>query len=179
LSGIINSNKLDLEPVLLSELYMINKKHMQLSVIQRRIYQIRGQNVILDFDVASLYNVDTKVLKQAVKRNAARFPSDFMFEISRSEFKSLRSQIVISKRGGTRYLPYAFTEQGVAMLSGVLKSKKAIDVNISIMRAFVLIRQYALSHKELTEKLNKIESTYNNKFKDIFKAINFLLTKEM
>jgi len=152
---------------------------MQLSRIQNRIFEIRGQKVMFDFDIAALYNVDTRVLKQAVRRNMERFPPDFMFVITKEEFKSLRSQIVISKKGGTRYLPYAFTEQGVAMLSGVLKSKRAIEVNISIMRVFILLRQYALTHKDLTEKLKKLERNYNKKFKDVFQAINYLLTKEM
>ena len=152
---------------------------MQLSLIQNKIYNIRGQKVILDFDIAALYKVDTKVLKQAVKRNKDRFPSDFMFEITSAEFKSLRSQFVTSKRGGTRYLPYAFTEQGVAMLSGVLKSNRAVEINILIMRAFVLIRQYALSHKDLTDKLKKIENKYNKKFKDVYQALNYLLKEEM
>jgi hypothetical protein len=156
-----------------------HKNKLQLSQIQNRIYQVRGQKVILDFDIAALYNVDTKALKQAVKRNAARFPSDFMFEFTREEFKNLRSHIVTSKQGGTRYLPYAFTEQGIAMLSGVLKSTRAVAVNISIMRAFVLIREYALSHKELTEKLRKIQIKYNKKFSDVYQVINFLLVKEV
>ena len=109
---------------------------MQLSVIQNKIYELRGQKVILDFDLAEMYDVATKVLKQAIKRNSQRFPSDFMFILTQKEFQGLRSQIVTSKRGGTRYLPYAFTEQGVSMLSGVLNSPLAIQVHIQIIRIF-------------------------------------------
>ena len=148
--------------------------------IQSRIYEIRGQKVMLDFDLALLYNSETRTLKQAVRRNLDRFPSDFMFELTLEEFESLRSQIVISKpgRGGTRHKPFAFTEQGVAMLASILNSPKAIEVNIAIVRAFVFIRQYALSHKDLTDKLRKLEAKYNRKFKDISAAIHFLLQKD-
>src|SRR3989442_273951 len=121
---------------------------MQLQVIQKKIYEIRGQKVMLDFDLAELYKVLTKSLNLAVKRKLKRFPADFMFQLTQKEWESLRLQIETSKRGGRRYLPYAFTEQGVAMLSGILNSDKAINVNIAIMRAFVFIRQYALSHKD-------------------------------
>lgn len=151
---------------------------MELQTIQNRIYEIRGQKVILDFDLAILYETETKRLKEAVKRNMSRFPSDFMFELSKVEFESLRTQFATSKRGGIRYAPYAFTEQGIAMLSSVLKSDKAIQVNISIMRAFVFIRQYALSHKDLTEKLKELETKYNKQFKDVYEAINYLLQKD-
>ena len=116
---------------------------MELQTIQKKIYEIRGKQVMLDFDLAALYGVETKVLKQGVKRNIRRFPIDFMFELTQEEFNSLRSQFVTSnKRGGTRYMPFAFTEQGVAMLSSILNSETAIEVNISIIRAFVSIRQY-------------------------------------
>jgi hypothetical protein len=123
---------------------------MKLQVIQNKIYEIREQKVMLDFDLPILYGVETRVLNQAVKRNIARFPFDFMFQLSSKEWQVLISQFVISKtekRGGTQKLPFAFTEQGVAMLSAVLKSKKAIDVNIAITRAFVFLRQYALTHR--------------------------------
>ena len=116
---------------------------MELQTIQKKIYEIRGKQVMLDFDLAALYGVETKVLKQGVKRNIRRFPIDFMFELTQEEFNSLRSQFVTSnKRGGTRYMPFAFTEQGVAMLSSILNSETAIEVNISIIRVFVSIRQY-------------------------------------
>ena len=153
---------------------------MQIEKIQTKIYEIRGQKVMLDFDLAELYEVETKNLNLAVKRNLKRFPLDFMFQLSVSEWKSLRLQIETSKgRGGTRYLPYAFSEQGVAMLSGILNSEKAIEVNIAIMRAFVFVRQYALSHKDLTEKLNELELKYDQQFKDVYDAINFLLQKDI
>ena len=115
---------------------------MELQVIQNKIYEIRGQKVMLDFDLAELYGSETKRLKEAVRRNLKRFPCDFMFELTKEEFTSLRSQIASSNgRGGLRYMPFAFTEQGVAMLSSVLNSDVAIEVNISIMRAFVAVRQ--------------------------------------
>lgn len=117
----------------------------ELQPIQSKIYEIRGQRVMLDFDLAELYQVPTKALKQAVRRNSERFPSDFMFEITESEYNvlkaSLRSQFVTSNKGGIRYMPFAFTEEGVAMLSGVLRSKAAVQVNIAIMRAFVAMRR--------------------------------------
>ena len=134
---------------------------------------------MLDFDLAELYETETKYLKRTVRANINRFPSDFMFELSKLEWETLRCSISTSNsRGGTRYLPFVFTEQGVAMLSGILNSDKAINVNIAIMRAFVLMRQYALSHKELTKKLQDLESKYNKQFKDVYDAINFLLQKD-
>jgi hypothetical protein len=152
---------------------------MQLQVIQKKIYEIRGQKVMLDFDLALLYEVETRVLKQAVRRNIDRFPDDFMFELTNNEFNTLKnsmtSQIVIPYSISTGYTPFAFTEQGVAMLSGVLKSKKAIEVNISIMRAFVFIRQYALTHKDLTEKLKELETKYNRQFADVYEALKYLM----
>ena len=148
---------------------------MQLQTIQTKIYDVRGQKVMLDFHLAELYEVQTKSLNLSVKRNLKRFPVDFMFQLTKDEWESLRLQFETSKgKGGTRYLPYAFTEQGLAMLSGILNSDKAINVNIAIMRAFVFIRQYALTHKDLTEKLKEIEG----KFKDIYEAINYLLNKD-
>lgn len=147
---------------------------MQPHIIQQKIYNLREQKVMLDFDLAELYGVTTKVLKQAVRRNIHRFPEDFMFELSESEFRVLRSQFVTSKRGGMRYLPFAFTEQGVAMLSSVLNSPEAIDVNIQIIQTFVLMRQYALSHRDLSEKLKELEMKQD----DICEVINYLLNKE-
>ncbi|MGI8892926.1 MAG: ORF6N domain-containing protein [Bacteroidia bacterium] len=151
---------------------------MKLQIIQKRIYEIRGSNVMLDYDLAELYNTTTKVLKQAVRRNIDRFPEDFMFELNNQEFICLRSQIVTSNIGGTRYKPFAFTEQGVAMLPSVLNSPKAIEVNIQIIRAFVFLRQYALTHNDLTEKLKELESHFDKKFKDVYEAINYLLQKD-
>ena len=152
---------------------------MQLPVIQRKIYEIRGLTVMLDFDLAELYDTETKYLKRAVRANIKRFPPDFMFELSKTEWKTLRCNICTSnKQGGTRYSPFAFTEQGVAMLSGILNSEKAIDVNIAIMRAFVLVRQYALTDKELMVRMNELETKYNKQFKDVYDAINFLLQRD-
>lgn len=144
---------------------------MELQLIQQKIHEIRGQKVMLDFDLAKMYGTETKVFKQAVKRNINRFPPDFMFELTRTEFESLRSQIVTSNRGGTRYLPFAFTEQGVAMLSSVLNSERAIEVNIGIMRAFVAIRRYALTYTELSQRLTELEI----RSEDFEKALVLLL----
>jgi len=133
---------------------------------------------MLDRDLAAMYEVSTSRLNEAVKRNISRFPSDFMFQITKKELEFLISQNAISKstgRGGIRKMPYAFTEQGVAMLSSVLNSEKAIEVNIAIMRAFILIRQYALNYKDLQQKLQKLEKKYSKNFKEIFDALNLLL----
>ena len=124
---------------------------MELQIIQNKIHEIRGYKVILDFDLAEMYDVETRVLNQSVKRNIERFPPDFMFQLNIQEFNNLISQFVISSWGGTRKLPYAFTEQGVAMLSGLLSSKVAINVNIAIMRAFVAIRQMLLNYQPTNE----------------------------
>jgi hypothetical protein len=142
-------------------------------VIERKIYLIRGQKVMLDNDLAKLYKVETRTLIQAVKRNTERFPLDFMFQLNNQEVISLRSQFVISKtgRGGRRYLPYVFTEQGVAMLSSVLNSDRAIEVNIQIMRAFVKLREMIASNKELAKRLDELESKYDEQFKVVFDAI--------
>jgi len=147
--------------------------------IQNMIYEVRGQRVMLDSDLAMLYEVETRVLVQAVKRNIDRFPPDFMFQLTQSEFSDLISQIVISSWGGKRKLPYAFTEQGVSMLTGVLKSKKAISVNIQIMRAFVQFRHYALSHKNSTDikiaELEKLLMLYIEKNDDRVNEIIIVL----
>ena len=129
---------------------------MELQLIQNKIHEIRGQRVMMDFDLAEMYGVDTRSLKQAVKRNLVRFPPDFLFELSKKEWDGLISQNVISNRGGNRFLPYAFTEQGVAMLSCVLRSEKAIEINIQIVRAFILIRQNTLLFAELNQKLENL-----------------------
>jgi len=128
---------------------------------------------MLDFDLALMYGVETKVLKQSIRRNINRFPEDFMFELNELEFKSLRSQIVTSNKGGSRYMPFAFTEQGIAMLSSV-NSEKAIEVNIAIIRAFVTFRQFSLTYNELKTKITEIEE----KFPEIYNALNFLIDKE-
>ncbi len=148
------------------------------TLIQNKIYEIRGHKVMLDFDLAEIYEVATKVFNQSVKRNINRFPHDFMFTLTQKEFQGLRSQIVTSNsRGGTRYLPNAFTEQGVAMLSSVLNSDKAIDVNIAIIRTFVLVKQSVLDYKDLSENLKKLEKKSNKNFKEIFTALDYLITK--
>jgi len=144
--------------------------------IERKILLIRGHKVMLDSDLARLYGVSTKVLNQAVKRNKARFPSDFMLKLSAVEAAVLRSQFVTSKgRGGRQYRPYAFTEQGVAMLSSVIHSERAIQVNIMIMRAFVRLRQMIASHKNLARRLAELEKKYDSQFKVVFDAIRQLM----
>jgi hypothetical protein len=146
--------------------------------IERRVLRLRGHNVMLDEDLAALYRVDVKALNQAVKRNRDRFPSDFMFRLTAAETKSLRSQIVTSKvgRGGRRNAPYAFTEQGVAMLSSVLHSTLAIRVNIEIMRAFVKLRRVLESHGDLASRLDALEEKYDEQFAVVFAAIRKLMT---
>ena len=146
--------------------------------IVSKIILLRGEKVLLDRDLAKLYEVETKVLKQAVRRNIRRFPSDFMFELSKEEFEDWRSQFVTSNsdKMGLRYRPMAFTEQGVAMLSGVLKSERAIEVNIAIMRAFVTLRQMLASNAALARKLEEMEIKYDEQFKIVFEAISQLMT---
>jgi len=155
----------------------IPKSIVPVERIDRSILLIRGRQVMLDADLAKLYEVETKVLNQAVKRNIERFPNDFMFQLSEEEFDFLRSQSVTSSQwGGRRYPPYAFTEQGVAMLSSVLRSRRAVLVNIEIMRAFVRLRQILSSHAELARKLNELEKRYDTQFKVVFEKIKKLMT---
>lgn len=144
---------------------------MELQIIQNKIYEIRGQRVMLDFELADLYDVETRALNQAVKRNLRRFPADFMFQLSKSEFDNLMSQNVISSWGGTRKLPFAFTEHGVTMLASVLRSDLAIDINIQIVRAFIALRQYALGYAELNQKLESFMLETNMQFNDIYQAL--------
>ena len=144
--------------------------------IERRILLIRGQKVMLDAHLAELYEVETKVLNRAVGRNIERFPEDFMFRLSAVEFRNLRFQFGTSSWGGRRYRPHAFTEQGVAMLSSVLRSKRAVLVNIAIMRAFVKLRQMLVSHHDLARKLAEMEKKYDAQFKVVFDAIRQLMT---
>lgn len=146
--------------------------------IERAIYLIRDEKVMLDSDLANLYEVETKVLIQAVKRNIDRFPHDFMFQLSNKEFADLKSQIVASSWGGRRYAPYAFTEQGVAMLSSILRSERAVRVNVEIMRAFVLLRRMLSENAELSRKLDSLESKYDKQFKVVFDAIRALMKSE-
>jgi phage regulator Rha-like protein len=147
--------------------------------IANKICLIRGMKVMMDRDLAELYDVETRTLVQAIKRNKQRFPPDFMFQLSKDEFDSLRSQIVISKgRGGRRYPPYAFTEQGVAMLSSVLNSDRAIQVNILIMRAFTKLREMLPTHEDLKKKIDDMEKKYDQQFQIVFDAIKQLLETE-
>jgi hypothetical protein len=148
---------------------------MLLKRIEARILLIRGERVMLDADLAELYGVATKVLVQAVKRNVERFPPDFMFQLTPDEFSNLRSQFVTSSWGGRRYAPFAFTEHGIAMLSSVLKSERAIKVNVEIMRAFVRLRRLLGSHEDLARKLAELEKRYDAQFKTIFDAIRTLM----
>jgi hypothetical protein len=144
--------------------------------VESSIVLLRGHKVMLDEDLARLYGVTTGHLVQAVKRNARRFPDDFMFQLTNEEFANLKSQSVISSgHGGRRKLPYAFTEQGVAMLSSVLRSDQAIDVNIEIMRAFVRLRQILNTHARLASQLVALEKKYDTKFKAVFEAIRQLM----
>ena len=145
--------------------------------IERFILLVRGQKVMLDSHLAELYSVETRMLLQAVNRNQKRFPEDFMFQLSEEEYGALRSQTVISKkgRGGRRYRPYVFPEQGVAMLSSVLRSERAVQVNIEIMRAFVRLREMIASHKGLARKLEALEKKYDAQFKVVFDAIRELM----
>jgi len=145
-------------------------------IIEQKIFLIRGKKVMLDSDLAVMYEVSTKVFNQAVKRNKKRFPEDFMFQLTMDEALSSRSQFVTLKRGqNIKYLPYAFTEQGVAMLSGVLNSKKAIEVNIQIIRTFVKIREMIVSNKELRLKIEEMERKYDKRFKVIFDILRSFL----
>ena len=145
-------------------------------LLMNKIYLIRGQKVMLDSDLAELYGTETKVLKQAVKRNRNRFPDDFIFELTQEEFESLRSQIVTSNkgRGGARYLPLAFTEQGVSMLSGVLNSETAVRVHIQIIRVFAKMRQLLLTHKDILLQLQKIEKNLTGHDEDIQLIFQYL-----
>ena len=154
------------------------RSFMPAEVIENKILMIRGHKVMLDADLAALYGVKTFNLNKAVKRNASRFPIDFMFQLTKEETNSLRFHIGISKpgRGGRRYPPHVFTEQGVAMLSSVLKSERAAQVNVAVMRAFVRIRQILSSNKSLSRRLDELESKYDTQFKAVFDAIRELMS---
>ena len=150
-------------------------------IIENKIFIIRGQKVMLDKDLANLYEVETRALNQAVKRNIERFPEDFMFQLTKEEFEILKSQFVTSSWGGVRKMPFVFTEQGVSMLSSVLNSKRAIAVNVQIMRTFVKIRELALTNKDLTQRLNEMEKRFieyardmNVNIEDIYRHLNHL-----
>lgn len=155
----------------------MDEKQIVLSdLIEDKIFLIRGLKVMVDADLADLYGMETKSLVRAVKRNLDRFPEDFMFQLNKAEFENLRYQFGTSnRRGGRRYLPFPFTEQGVAMLSSVLNSQKAIEVNIQIMRTFVKLREMITSHKGLARKLRDLEKKYDENFKIVFEAIRELM----
>jgi phage regulator Rha-like protein len=145
--------------------------------ISQKIFFVRGTRVMLDADLARLYGVETKNLNKAVKRNASRFPFDFMFQLSSKEMQILRFQMGTSKRlqGGRRYAPYAFTEQGIAMLSSVLRSSRAVQVNVAIMRTFVRLREMLKTHEELRRKIDAMEKRYDARFQAVFEAIRQML----
>jgi len=151
---------------------------MEIELIKNSIHEIRGKKVILDFELAKMYQTETKRLKESVRRKIRRFPPDFMFELTAEEWGDLRSQIATSSWGGQRYLPFAFTEQGVAMLSSVLNSEIAIEVNISIMRAFVMMRQWAMNYQELAERLDELEKLYGQRFDDVEQVLKYLIQKD-
>lgn len=161
------------------------KKELQALVLEQKIlnkiYVIRGEKVMLDRDLAEMYGVETKVFNQSVKRNIDRFPKDFMFTLSEKEWENLKSQIVTSSWGGIRYRPNVFTEQGVAMLSSILNSKTAIEVNIRIIRVFTKLREYALTHKEILLQLSRLEKEVKGNSRDIeniFMVLKELLEKQ-
>ncbi len=153
---------------------------MHIQQIESKIHEIRGQKVMLDYDLAELYEVETRALNQAVKRNIDIFPSDFMFQLTENEWERMSSQIVmtsLNKRPKTA-LPYAFTEHGVTMLANVLKSKKARLTSIAIVRAFITLKKFISNYNEISETLKELENKYNQQFKDVYEAINYLLNKE-
>ncbi len=153
---------------------------MQLEIIQNKIYEVRGHKVMLDFDLAELYEVETRHLNQAVKRNIDIFPKDFMFMLTEKEWEDMSSQNVMTYpvQRPKSALPLAFTEHGVTMLSNILKSKKARQTSIAIVRAFISLKQFILNHQELAIKLKELESKYNKHFKDVYDVINHLLNKD-
>ena len=160
---------------------MKNSSIIPQEIIENKIFLIRGKKVMLDRDLSILYEVKTMVLNQAIKRNADRFPEDFMFQLTKSEFENLKSHFVISSWGGTRKLPYAFTEYGVVMLSSVLNSTRAVQVNIQIVRTFVKLREILVSNRALRLKIEAMEKKFDKRFVAVFDAIRKLLhvhTKE-
>jgi hypothetical protein len=156
---------------------MPSRFQLDVKQIHRLVVRLRDQNVMIDADLAALYGVAVKALNQAVSRNRDRFPSDFMFRLTVEETKSLRSQTVTAKprRGGRRTAPYAFTEQGVAMLSSVLRTRRAVHVNIQIMRMFVQLRRMMVAHAELVKRLDALERKYDGQFQVVFRAIRELM----
>jgi len=164
-----------------NELFISNPIKMELVTIQNKIFEVRGQKVMLDFDLAELYEVETRVFNQAVKRNIERFPGDFMFQLTKKEWDTLlsgnSSQFVTGtlKHRSSAYLPYAFTEHGVTMVASVLRSEKAVKMNIAIVRAFIALREMAMHYKELAQKIEELEKKYNKQFGDVYQALNLLL----
>lgn len=153
---------------------------MQLTHIQTRIFEVRGQKIMLDFDLAELYEVETRVLNQAVKRNIDIFPDDFMFRLRKDEWEEMSSQFVMtsSAKRPKSAIPFAFTEYGVTMLANVLKSPKARQTSIAIVRAFISLKQFVLENKELALRIKELEAKYDQQFKDVYEAINYLLKKD-
>lgn len=150
-------------------------KGWSVETIEKSIRAMRGERVMLDAELAALYGIETRILVQAVKRNLKRFPADFMFQLNAEELEILRSQNVISSWGGRRSRPYAFTEQGVAMLSSVLRSPRAVEVNVAIMRAFVQMRRMMGAHADLVRKIDQLEARYDDQFRSVFDAIRQLM----
>ncbi|MFN8236594.1 MAG: ORF6N domain-containing protein [Chitinophagales bacterium] len=152
---------------------------MEALTIHKHIFEVRGKKIMLDFDLADMYGIETKRLKEAVKRNLIRFPEDFMFQLTENEWnKILRTHFATLKTGSgkqPKYLPFAFTEHGIAMLASVLNSPKAIQLNITIIRAFIALRTYALNYKELSDKLRELELKYDRQFSDVYEALQYLI----
>lgn len=154
---------------------------MEIQVIEKKIFEIRGHKVMLDFDLAALYEVETKRLNESVKRNILRFPDDFMFQLTKSEFNFLRSQFATSKQGGNRYPPFAFTEHGITMLASVLNSENAIRMNIEIVRAFISLRKFASQYADIIVQLKDLKDRVGNHdahLDKIYEALDKLLTKQ-
>jgi hypothetical protein len=157
---------------------------MELVTIQNKIFELRGQKVMLDFDLAELYEVETRAFNQAVKRNIERFPDDFMFQLTKKEWDTLlsgnSSQFVTGtlKHRSSAYLPYAFTEHGVTMVASILRSEKAVKMNIAIVRAFIALREMAMHYKELAQKIEELEKKYNKQFGDVYQALSLLLEEK-
>lgn len=155
----------------------MKSNHIALAIehIEKKIYVIRGHRVMFDNDLAMIYNVETRVLNQAVKRNINRFPNDFMFQLTKEEFNNLKSQTVTSSWGGRRSLPYAFTEHGAVMLASVLNSKVALDSSIYVVRAFIKLKEVLSVNKELSKRIDQLEEKYDAQFKGVFEAIRELM----
>jgi len=157
---------------------MENKLIISEETVASRIHFVRGQKVMLDSDLAALYGVETRVLNQQVKRNVERFPVEFMFQLTEIEWENLMSQIATSSWGGRRKMPFVFTEHGAVMLASVLKSKQAVDASIFVVRAFIKLREFLNSHKELAKKIDELEGKYDKRFQAVFEAIKQLVQKE-